>query len=237
MNTARNADPAELAKFDALAHGFWDPNGPLRTLHALNPVRVDFIAARATLKDRRVADIGCGGGILAEALAERGARVTAIDLAPTMIEVAQLHAHESGAAIDYRHCDAAALAAAEPAAFDVVTCMELIEHVPDPSALMATLAGLVRPGGSLFISTINRSAKSFALAIVAAEYVLGLLPRGTHEYARLVRPSELASMARSSGLALADIGGLHYNPLSGRCTLDANPDVNYLAQFTSAAGH
>jgi 2-polyprenyl-6-hydroxyphenyl methylase/3-demethylubiquinone-9 3-methyltransferase len=237
MNTARNADPAELAKFDALAHGFWDPDGPLRTLHALNPVRMDFIAARTVLKDQRVADIGCGGGILAESLAARGARVTAIDLAPTMIEVAQLHAQEAGAQIDYRQCDAAALAAAEPAAFDVVTCMELIEHVPDPAALMAALAALLRPGGTLFISTINRSAKSFALAIVAAEYVLGLVPRGTHEYARLVRPAELAAMARSAGLALKDISGLHYNPVSRRCTLDANPDVNYLAQFTAAAGH
>lgn len=235
MNTARNADPAELAKFDALAHGFWDPQGPLRTLHALNPVRVDFIAARSPLKDKRIADVGCGGGILAESLAARGARVTAIDLAPAMIEVAQLHAHESGASIDYRHCDAAALAAAEPGAFDVVTCMELIEHVPDPAALVATLAQLLRPGGALYISTINRSPKSFALAIVAAEYVLGLVPRGTHEYARLVRPAELAAMARSAGLSLADIAGLHFNPLSGRCTLDENPDVNYLAQFHAAA--
>ncbi|MGA3159282.1 MAG: bifunctional 2-polyprenyl-6-hydroxyphenol methylase/3-demethylubiquinol 3-O-methyltransferase UbiG [Steroidobacteraceae bacterium] len=235
MNTARNADPAELAKFDALAHGFWDPQGPLRTLHALNPVRVDFIAARSPLKDKRIADVGCGGGILAESLAARGARVTAIDLAPAMIEVAQLHAHESGASIDYRHCDAAALAAAEPASFDVVTCMELIEHVPDPAALVATLAQLLRPGGALYISTINRSPKSFALAIVAAEYVLGLVPRGTHEYARLVRPAELAAMARSAGLSLADIAGLHFNPLSGRCTLDENPDVNYLAQFHAAA--
>jgi 2-polyprenyl-6-hydroxyphenyl methylase / 3-demethylubiquinone-9 3-methyltransferase len=235
MNTARNADPAELAKFDALAHGFWDPRGALRTLHALNPVRVDFIAARSPLKDKRIADVGCGGGILAESLAARGAHVTAIDLAPAMIEVAQLHAHESGADIDYRHCDAAALAAAEPGSFDVVTCMELIEHVPDPAALVATLAQLLRPGGALYISTINRSAKSFALAIVAAEYVLGLVPRGTHEYARLVRPSELAAMARATGLALADIAGLRYNPVSGRCTLDDNPDVNYLAQFHAAA--
>lgn len=235
MNTARNADPAELAKFDALAHGFWDPQGPLRTLHALNPVRVDFIAARSPLKDKRIADVGCGGGILAESLAARGARVTAIDLAPAMIEVAQLHAHESAASIDYRHCDAAALAADEPGAFDVVTCMELIEHVPDPAALVATLAQLLRPGGALYISTINRSPKSFALAIVAAEYLLGLVPRGTHEYARLVRPAELATMARSAGLSLADIAGLHYNPLSGRCTLDENPDVNYLAQFHAAA--
>lgn len=236
MNTAHNADPAELAKFDALAHGFWDPHGPLRTLHALNPVRVDFIAMRTPLKDRRIADVGCGGGILAESLAARGARVTAIDLAPAMIEVAQLHAHESGAHIDYRHCDAAALAAAEAGNFDVVTCMELIEHVPDPGALMSTLARLLRPGGTLFVSTINRSAKSFALAIVAAEYVLGLVPRGTHEYARLVQPAELASMARAAGLTLADLAGLHYNPLSGRCTLDENPDVNYLAQFNAAAG-
>jgi 2-polyprenyl-6-hydroxyphenyl methylase / 3-demethylubiquinone-9 3-methyltransferase len=173
MNTAHNADPAELAKFNALAHGFWDPHGPLRTLHALNPVRVDFIAARSALADLRVADIGCGGGILAESLASRGARVTAIDLAPAMIEVAQLHAQESGARIDYRQCDAAALAAAEPGAFDVVTCMELIEHVPDPAALISALGQLLRPAGTLYISTINRSAKSFALAIVAAEYVLG----------------------------------------------------------------
>ena len=235
MNTAHNADPAELAKFDALAHGFWDPQGALRTLHALNPVRVDFIAMRTPLKDKRVADIGCGGGLLAEPLAGRGAQVTAIDLAPTMIDVARLHAQESGAHIDYRHGDAAALAAAEARTFDVVTCMELVEHVPDPAALMLTLAQLLRPGGSLFVSTINRSAKSFALAIVAAEYVLGLVPRGTHEYARLVRPAELASMARSAGLALADLAGLHYNPLSGRCTLDENPDVNYLAQFIAAA--
>jgi 2-polyprenyl-6-hydroxyphenyl methylase / 3-demethylubiquinone-9 3-methyltransferase len=235
MNTARNADPAELAKFDALAHGFWDPQGPLRTLHALNPVRMDFIAARAVLKEQRVADIGCGGGILAESLAARGARVTAIDLAPSMIEVAQLHAHDSGVQIDYRHCDAATLAAAEAGVFEVVTCMELIEHVPEPAALVATLAQLLRPGGSLFISTINRNAKSFALAIVAAEYVLGLVPRGTHEYARLVRPAELAAMARAAGLSLADIAGLQYNPVSGRCSLTEQPDVNYLAHFQAAA--
>ncbi|TLZ22124.1 MAG: bifunctional 2-polyprenyl-6-hydroxyphenol methylase/3-demethylubiquinol 3-O-methyltransferase UbiG, partial [Gammaproteobacteria bacterium] len=197
-----NADSAELAKFEASASAFWDPHGEFRPLHLLNPVRAQFIAERTTLAGRRVLDVGCGGGLLAEALARAGARVTAIDLAPGMIEVARLHAAESALAVDYRVAAAEEVAAAEPAAFDVVTCMEMLEHVPRPAAMTATLARALRPGGALFVSTINRNLRSFLLAIVGAEYLLGLIPRGTHEYERLILPSELARWARAAGLTL-----------------------------------
>ena len=237
MNAAANADDAELARFSALAHQYWDAAGPLHTLHSLNPVRANFVAARAPLAGRSAADIGCGGGLLAEALALAGAQVTAIDLAPQMIEVARLHAESSAARIDYRVQSAAALAAAAPAQFDVVCCMELAEHVPDPAALVATLAQLLRPGGALFISTINRTARAFFGAIVAAEYLLRLVPRGTHEYARLIRPAELASAARAAGLELKEIAGLAYDPLTRQARLSADPSINYLMHFErSAAG-
>jgi len=226
-----NADPAELAKFDGLAAGFWDPHGEFRPLHLLNPVRLDFIAARATLKGSRVLDVGCGGGLLAEALARAGAAVTAIDLAPGMIEVARLHARESGLDIDYRVVAADELQRATPAGFDIVTCMEMLEHVPQPAAMTATLARLLRPGGAAFVSTLNRNLKSFLLAIVGAEYLLRLIPRGTHEYERLIRPAELAAWARAAGLHLRELAGIDFNPLTGRVALSHDVAVNYLAHL------
>lgn len=226
-----NADGAELAKFDASAAAFWDLRGEFRPLHLLNPVRVQFIAERTALAGSRVLDVGCGGGLLAEALARTGARVTGIDLAPAMIEVARLHAAESALAVDYRLSSAEAVAAAEPAGFDVVTCMEMLEHVPEPAAMAATLAQLLRPGGALFVSTINRNLRSFLLAIVGAEYVLNLIPRGTHEYERLIRPAELARWARAAGLTLSALAGIELNPFTERVALSRNVTVNYLAHF------
>lgn len=226
-----NADGAELAKFDASAAAFWDLRGEFRPLHLLNPVRVQFIAERTALAGSRVLDVGCGGGLLAEALARTGARVTGIDLAPAMIEVARLHAAESALAVDYRLSSAEAVAAAEPAGFDVVTCMEMLEHVPEPAAMTATLAQLLRPGGALFVSTINRNLRSFLLAIVGAEYVLNLIPRGTHEYERLIRPAELARWARAAGLTLSALAGIELNPFTERVALSRNVTVNYLAHF------
>ncbi|HEY8051797.1 MAG TPA: bifunctional 2-polyprenyl-6-hydroxyphenol methylase/3-demethylubiquinol 3-O-methyltransferase UbiG [Steroidobacteraceae bacterium] len=227
---APNADPEELRKFDALAARFWDPQGEFRPLHQLNPVRVQFIAGHATLAGARVLDVGCGGGLLAEALARAGAQVTAVDLAPGMIEVARLHAAESGLTIDYRGAAAEALGAAGDT-FDVITCMEMLEHVPEPARMLATLAGLTRPGGRLFVSTLNRNLKSFMLAIVGAEYVARLLPRGTHEYERFILPSELARWGRSAGLDLGALSGIALNPVSGRASLTTDVDVNYLACF------
>ena len=226
-----NADGAELAKFEAGAGRFWDLRGEFRPLHLLNPVRVQFIAERTALAGSRVLDVGCGGGLLAEALARAGARVTAIDLAPAMIEVARLHAAESALAVDYRLSSAEELAGAEPAGFDVVTCMEMLEHVPEPAAMTATLAQLLRPGGALFVSTINRTLGSFLLAIVGAEYLLNLIPRGTHEYERLIRPAELARWARAAGLTLSAMAGIELNPFTERVALSRNVNVNYLAHF------
>jgi 2-polyprenyl-6-hydroxyphenyl methylase / 3-demethylubiquinone-9 3-methyltransferase len=229
---AANADRAELARFDALAAQFWDSQGDFRPLHMLNPVRAQFIAARTSLAGRRVLDVGCGGGLLSESLARAGAQVTGIDLAPGMVEVARLHAAESGLAIDYRVASAEELAQAGAGPFDVVTCMEMLEHVPDPAAMTATLARLLAPGGALFVSTLNRNLKSFLLAIVGAEYILRLIPRGTHEYERLIRPAELARWARVAGLSLSELAGIEFNPLTGRVALSGDVSVNYLAQFT-----
>ena len=226
-----NFDGAELAKFEAGAGRFWDLRGEFRPLHLLNPVRVRFIAERTALAGSRVLDVGCGGGLLAEALARAGARVTAIDLAPAMIEVARLHAAESALAVDYRLSSAEEVAGAEPAGFDVVTCMEMLEHVPEPAAMTATLAQLLRPGGALFVSTINRTLRSFLLAIVGAEYLLNLIPRGTHEYERLIRPAELARWARAAGLTLSAMAGIELNPFTERVALSRNVNVNYLAHF------
>ena len=228
---AGNADQAELAKFDALAARFWDPHGEFRPLHLLNPVRAQFIAGRATLGGSRVLDVGCGGGLLAEVLAREGARVTGIDMAPGMIEVARLHAAESRLDIDYRISSAEDVARAAPAAFDIVACMEMLEHVPDPAAMTATLARLLRPGGALFVSTLNRNLKSFLLAIVGAEYLLNLIPRGTHEYERLIRPAELARWARAAGLELKELAGIAFNPLTGHVALSRDVAVNYLAHL------
>lgn len=231
-----NADRSELGKFDSLAHHFWDPHGEFGPLHLINPLRTRFLAERAALERARVLDVGCGGGLLAESLARAGAHVTAIDLAPAMIEVARLHARAERLAIDYRLSSAAELAAGSPAAFDVVTCMELLEHVPDPQGMLASLAQLVRPGGAVFVSTISRSPRAFLEAIVAAEYLLRLIPRGTHEYERLIRPSELARFGRAAGLTLQEIAGITLDPLTHAVSLRRDPSVNYLAHFTRAAG-
>jgi 2-polyprenyl-6-hydroxyphenyl methylase/3-demethylubiquinone-9 3-methyltransferase len=234
MNTT--ADQTELNKFDALAHRFWDPEGDFAPLHVLNPVRARFVTERVAPAGASVLDVGCGGGLLSEALNRAGATVTGIDLAPGMIEVARLHALEQGLNIDYRVAGAESLAATHANSFDVVTCMEMLEHVPDPATTLKTLATLVRPGGHVFLSTINRNLKSFLLAIVGAEYVLRLIPRGTHEYERLIRPSELARWGRAAGLALQEIAGLEFNPLTRQCSLTADPSVNYLAHFTRSEG-
>jgi 2-polyprenyl-6-hydroxyphenyl methylase / 3-demethylubiquinone-9 3-methyltransferase len=230
-----SADPAEIAKFEALAHRFWDSEGEFKPLHRLNPVRADYVAARTRLYGAHVLDVGCGGGLLAEALARRGASVTAIDLAPAMIETAQLHAAEAGLAIDYRVQDASELAAQSPHSFDVVCCMEMLEHVAQPAEFIAVLGKLVRPGGAVFVSTLNRNARSFLLAIVGAEYVLRLLPRGTHDYERFIRPAELAAWGRAARLTLAHTAGLHYDPFRDRCSLNDDVAVNYLAHLVPGA--
>ena len=234
MSGSPQHDPAEIGKFDRLAHRFWDAGGEFKPLHALNPVRAAYMHARCGLLGARVLDVGCGGGLLAEALARAGAQVTAIDLAPGMIEVAKLHALESGLSIDYRWQDAAQLAATAAAGFDVVSCMEMLEHVPEPLQILRTLAQLTRPGGALFVSTINRTTRAFAGAIVAAEYLLGLVPRGTHKFERLIKPSELAAWGRQSGLLLRDVSGLQYDPVAGIASLDRDPRVNYLVHFEAS---
>ena len=226
-----NADSAELGKFDALSSRFWDPEGEFRPLHLLNPVRARFIAERAPLAGARILDVGCGGGLLCETLARSGAQVTGIDLAPGMIDVARLHAADQQLQIDYRVADAAALASTAPGSFDIVTSMEMLEHVPDPKLMTQTLAQLVRPGGQIFLSTINRNLKAFLFAIVGAEYLLRLVPRGTHEYERLIQPAELAQWARAAGLQLRELAGIEFNPVTHACSLSRDPAVNYLAHF------
>jgi 2-polyprenyl-6-hydroxyphenyl methylase/3-demethylubiquinone-9 3-methyltransferase len=224
-----NADPQELAKFSDLAHRWWDPEGEFRPLHQINPLRLDWIDAQAALAGKDVLDVGCGGGILAEAMVGRGARVLGIDMAGKPLKVAWLHALEAGCAgVDYREVEAETLAAESPARYDVVTCMEMLEHVPDPASTVAACAKLVKPRGWVFFSTINRNPKSFLFAIVGAEYVLRLLPRGTHEYARLVRPGELARWCRDGGLDIVGTRGMQYNPLTRRYWLSADTSVNYL---------
>ena len=234
MHDGLNVDPAEIAKFDSAAPRWWDPDGEFRPLHDLNPVRLDYIDGRAGLAGRRVADVGCGGGLLAEGMARRGARVLGIDLSSQAVAVAKLHALQTGVAVDYREMAAEALASAEPGAFDLVTCLEMLEHVPDPAAVVAATARLVRPGGDVVFSTINRNARSFALAIVGAEYLMRLLPMGTHRYARLIRPSELSRWARAAGLELVDLAGLAYDPFARRARLSGDVSVNYLAHFRRA---
>ena len=231
MPHTANVDPAEIAKFEALAERWWDPKGEFRPLHELNPLRLDFVRSRVPLAGARVLDVGCGGGILAEALATEGAIVTGIDLAETPLRIAELHALERNVAVDYRLESVEAHAAAHPGHYDVVTCMELLEHVPQPQATVARLAELLKPGGELFVSTLNRNLKSFVLAIVGAEYVLGLLPRGTHDYERFIRPSELARWTRAAGLTLSSLAGLVYDPVTRRFRMSSDTDVNYLAHF------
>ena len=226
-----NVDEDEVAKFSTLASRWWDPDGEFRPLHRLNPIRTDYVASRVDLSGARVADVGCGGGLLCESLAARGAVVLGIDASADTLAAARAHLEESGLHVDYRATTAEALADSHPGRFDLVTCMELIEHVPDAPGLVAACARLVRPGGAVVFSTINRNPRSYALAIVAAEYVLGMLPRGTHDYARFVRPSELAAWGRAAGLRLADVTGVAWFALTDRFRLRRDPAVNYLAAF------
>ncbi|CAM2193934.1 bifunctional 3-demethylubiquinone-8 3-O-methyltransferase and 2-octaprenyl-6-hydroxyphenol methylase [Paraburkholderia kururiensis] len=223
-----NADPHELQKFSDLAHRWWDPNAEFKPLHELNPVRLDWIDAHAHLAGKRVLDIGCGGGILSESMAGLGANVKGIDLSHEALGVADLHSLESCVTVEYEEIAAEALAAREPASYDVVTCMEMLEHVPEPAAIVAACAALVKPGGWVFFSTLNRNVKSYLLAVVGAEYIARMLPRGTHDYARFIRPSELAGFVRAAGLNTADIKGIVYHPISKHFALSDDTSVNYL---------
>jgi len=226
-----NVDAAEIAKFDALASRWWDPAGDFRPLHEINPLRMDYIRQRVPLSGSKIVDIGCGGGILTESMAARGAVVTGIDMAEGALAVARLHQVESGADVDYQQTTAEDLANRHAGGFDVVTCLEMLEHVPSPSTVIAACAALLRPGGDVFFSTINRNPKSFLQAIVGAEYLLRLLPAGTHEYEKFIRPSELEAWSRHCGLQLQGSIGLHYNPLTREYSLGDNIDVNYLMHF------
>jgi 2-polyprenyl-6-hydroxyphenyl methylase / 3-demethylubiquinone-9 3-methyltransferase len=229
MTESINADPAELAKFSDLAHRWWDPESEFRPLHQINPLRLEWIHSIAPLEQRRVLDVGCGGGILADSMARKGADVTGIDLAAKSLRVAQLHALETGtSSIQYREISVESLAAEQPASFDIVTCMEMLEHVPDPESVVEACSRLVKPGGWVFFSTLHRSAKAFMLAIVGAEYVLNMLPRGTHEYAKMIRPSELAASCRTAGLEVLQTKGLEYNPITKRYWLSGDTSVNYM---------
>ncbi len=223
-----NADLNEIDKFSQLAHRWWDASGEFRPLHEINPLRLDWIDRIAGVDGKAVLDVGCGGGILAESLASRGARVTGIDLSDKALAVAKLHLLESGLAVDYRKIAAEELAAQAPAAYDIVSCMEMLEHVPDPASIVAACAALVKPGGHVFFSTLNRNAKAYVFAVIGAEYLLGLLPRGTHDYAKFIRPSELARWAKKSGILPAQVIGMGYNPFTGKYSLGTNTDVNYL---------
>jgi len=236
MTTTLNADPQELAKFSELAHRWWDTDSDFRPLHQINPLRLDWIDQQARLAGKRVVDIGCGGGILSDSMARRGAKVLGIDLATKALKVAELHAMEAETPnIEYREVAAEALAAEMPAQFDVVTCMEMLEHVPEPASVVRACSQLVKPGGWVFFSTINRNAKAFMLAIVGAEHVLKMLPKGTHEYARFIRPSELAQWCRDAGLTLSATRGMEYNPLTERYWLSADLGVNYLLACRKSA--
>lgn len=223
-----NVDPLELDKFSQLAHRWWDPTSEFKPLHDINPLRLDYIDRIASLRGKSVLDVGCGGGILAESMAERGARVMGIDVAEKPLMVAELHLRESGREVDYRLTSAEALAAQTPRAFDVVTCMEMLEHVPDPAATVLACGTLLKPGGLAFFATINRNPKSYLYAVIGAEYILRLLPRGTHDYAKFIRPSELAAMCRTSGLTVRGLIGMTYNPFSKTYALEADTNVNYI---------
>ena len=238
LHETNNVDPAEIDKFQSIASRWWDRESEFKPLHEINPLRVRYIERQAQkllgegLADKHVVDIGCGGGILAEALAERGARVTGIDMAELSLKVARLHLHESELEVDYQLSTAEAFAEQHAAQFDIVTCLEMLEHVPDPAAIIAAAAKLLKPGGCLVLSTLNRNPKSFALAILGAEYVLGLIPRGTHQYRRFIKPSEMARELRANGLAVGDISGMSYNPLTRSYSLGRDIDVNYLVTAT-----
>lgn len=230
-----NSDPAELQKFSDLAHRWWDPTSEFKPLHEINPLRLRWIDRSAALAGKRVLDIGCGGGILSESMAALGANVTGIDLSEKALGVARLHLFESGNKVDYQHTSAEAFAAENPGAFDVVTCMEMLEHVPDPASTVAACAKLVKPGGQVFFSTINRNFKAYLLAVIGAEYILNMLPRGTHEYAKFIKPSELARYARQADLETEELIGMTYNPLTKVYALGEDTDVNYLMRARRAA--
>ena len=231
MSEIANVDTAELKKFDAMAASWWDPEGDFKPLHDLNPVRLQFIEDCAEVANARVVDVGCGAGLLSEALAAAGAQVVGIDLAEKPLKVARLHLHESGLEVDYRRVSVEALAAEEAGSFDTVTCLEMLEHVPDPESVVASCYQLLKPGGRCVFSTINRTPKAFAVAIAGAEYVLRLLPRGTHEYGSFIRPSELIRTARDAGFQLLNLKGLGYNPFSGNASLISDVAVNYIVSF------
>ena len=233
-NQSANVDPAELEKFSQLAHRWWDPGAEFKPLHDINPLRLDYIDGIAGVRGKRVLDVGCGGGILAETMAARGARVTGIDLAEKPLKVAQLHLLESGLEVEYRLIAPEALAREAPRGFDVITCMELLEHVPDPALTVQACSDLVRPEGHVFFSTINRNLKSYLLAVIGAEYVLKLLPRGTHDYASFIKPSELAGMCRRAGLQVSRVTGMTYNPFTRAYSLGSDTDVNYILHATKA---
>jgi 2-polyprenyl-6-hydroxyphenyl methylase/3-demethylubiquinone-9 3-methyltransferase len=226
---AENVSAEEIARFGALAHRWWDPEGPQRALHELNPARLGYVAQRLPLRGARVLDVGCGAGLLSEALAKEGAQVSALDLAPELVEVAKLHLLESGLQVDYRLLSVEAMAAEMPASFDAITCMEMLEHVPDPGSVLQACATLLKPGGKLFVSTLNRTPLAFAAAIVGAEYLARLLPRGTHDYRSFIRPSELAGWLRDAGLELEDVSGLAYDPVRRKAWVGKRTEVNYLA--------
>lgn len=225
---SRNADQAELDKFSELAHRWWDPESEFKPLHDINPLRLDWIDRSIGLAGKKVLDVGCGGGILAESMATRGATVTGIDLSDKALSVAKLHLLESGQKVEYRKVAAEELAAEMPGAFDVVTCLEMLEHVPEPASTVRACAQLVRPGGTVYFSTINRNPKSYLFAVIGAEYILNLLPRGTHDYAKFIRPAELARYCREAGLSVSEVVGMTYNPITKSYALGANTDVNYL---------
>ncbi len=231
----QNVDPAEIAKFEELAHRWWDRESEFKPLHDINPLRVNYIDERAPLAGKTVIDVGCGGGILAEAMAQRGAAVTGIDMGEAPLNVARLHQLESGVQVDYQQTTAEDMAKVRPEAFDRVTCLEMLEHVPEPGSVVKACADLCKPGGELFFSTINRNPKSFVFAVVGAEYVLRLLPKGTHEYAKFIRPSELAAYIREAGLVLNDVTGMTYNPFTKRYKLGGDTDVNYIVHASKPA--
>jgi 2-polyprenyl-6-hydroxyphenyl methylase/3-demethylubiquinone-9 3-methyltransferase len=232
--TAHNVDPGEIEKFEKLAGRWWDPNSEFKPLHDINPLRLDYIDRLAPLAGKRVIDVGCGGGLLTEGMAARGAEVTGIDMGKTPLSVARLHQHESGLEIDYQQTTAEQVASEQPGSFDIVTCLEMLEHVPNPATTIAACAALVKDDGRVFFSTINRNPKAYLFAVIGAEYLLQLLPRGTHDYTKFIRPSEMEGWAREAGLQLTDLSGMSYNPLTREYTLGKDVSVNYLACFQKA---